>query len=253
MGQLAQPRLALLAREPDQLGQRAADDPAHERRRLSAESGFWKTICSARTCSSLRLAMVGAAACRRARHRSLVSAGQAEQRARQRGLAAPGLADQPERLAGPEANTTSASAWTARPSWWKVFPTSRARSTGTTPCRSSRRRRHWISAGPLGHPRQLVRSLVEVAPGSVAAAEVVQRRLLAVADAPPPARSARRTRNRAARRPSAGREARDRVEPAAGPCARRRAGCSAATPPCTGGAGCRTRPATSPSSTSRPA
>jgi hypothetical protein len=34
-----------------------------EKRRLSAESGFWKTICTARTWSSLRLSMRAGSIC----------------------------------------------------------------------------------------------------------------------------------------------------------------------------------------------
>jgi hypothetical protein len=68
-------------------------------RRFSAESGFWKMICSARSWSRLRLGTVGASfGPGHLERRALVGRAQAEQHPGQGGLPAARLADQAERL-----------------------------------------------------------------------------------------------------------------------------------------------------------
>ena len=72
-----------------------------EWRRLSAPSGFWKTIWSERTCSVAPLLdFAGERLAVHLQPRALVGSGEAEEDASKRRLAASGLADEPEHLAG---------------------------------------------------------------------------------------------------------------------------------------------------------
>ena len=203
-----------------------------EKRRLSAASGFWKTICSARTSSASRFAIFPA-------------------------------------TGWPSSSTVEPSSGSVRPSRRRASVVLPLPDSPTSPSVSPGLQRqgdvlhrvdlvavllerlaqvlrahHGLGLGVDhrrdrdggGRARQLVRLLPEVAAAVAPAARVVERRLLLPADVLRHARSGRRTRRRAGRcRGRAGSPGSCRA--ARGPCARRRAGCTAAGRRCTGGGG----------------
>ena len=158
-------------------------------------------------------------------------------------------------------------------------PTSPSVSPGPTPSETSARRVHVVAvlaeglrgprrsraAGvrPPGGPAALARRCSAACGSScascqkwqrlaAAAADAVERRLLLAADVLRRARSGRRRRSRGGRR-RAREEARDRVEPAARPCATPPRGRQRRSPTVYGWRGSRKTSSAGPSSTSRPA
>ena len=148
-----------------------------EWRRLSAESGFWKTIWSARSSLARSLLVARgegvAVEQRRARRRR----DDPEQRPRERRLAAARLADEPERLAGPDRRADA----DERVDVVAVLleHLAEGRRTGRA---GGRRGRPAAARGRRAFSRgQLRCALVEVAAALVPAADRDQRRLLGAA------------------------------------------------------------------------
>ena len=207
-----------------------------ERRRLSAESGFWKTIWTS-------LHLVAVALAERARERR---ARRARRPSPRRARSRPSSSRASVVLPLPDSPTSPSVS--PAPSWKRdvvdradVVPVlverlaHALRAQDRRACRRSTRST-LIGSGRL-RARQLLRLLVEVAAAAVAAAE--RRRGRA-----PSARQMSCGERAAVGEHAAGQlgaeprqEARDRVELALRLASRRRAGCSAAGRPCRGGAG----------------
>ena len=211
--QLEQPRLQRLRRRGP--ASRCSARPTSRRtlwRRLSAESGFWKTIWSAFTCSRVRLrASPATATPRELDLRPRIGRGQAEQDAGEGGLAAARLADEAERLAGADVEVDVDQ------------PRGRARR------RYAERLRHAAQAARPAPPpratagdlqvdrrlaRQLGRALVVVAARRAAGADVVRRRRLGAAAVVGERAAVGEDAARGSWRPAAGRKPGDRVEAA---------------------------------------
>ena len=219
-----------------------------EKRRLSAESGFWKTIWSARTSSASRLAVRPASAWPSS---SITepSSGSVRPSRRRASVVLP-LPDSPTSPSvspGRSASAMSCTAWISWPSCLNVLRSPSARTTGAASWSTT------VGTGAADVARgRSSRLLPEVAAADAAAARVVQRRLLRAADV-------------LGHRAAVDEDARGQVgaERRAGgpgscpaalrPCARRRAGCSAAGRPCTDGAGRRRRGRPAPPRRARPA
>ena len=149
-----------------------------EKRRLSAESGFWKTIWSARTSSASRLAVRPASAWPSS---SITepSSGSVRPSRRRASVVFP-LPDSPTSPSvspGRSASAMSCTAWISWPSCLNVLRSPSARTTGAASWSTDgRHRRRGRRA------RQVVGLLPEVAAADAAAARVVQGRLLRAAE-----------------------------------------------------------------------
>ena len=211
-----------------------------EKRRLSAESGFWKTICTARTCSRSRLPMRAARAPRPSSSTTEPSSGSVSPSSRRASVVLP-LPDSPTRPSvspGPSANVTSS---TARHLVAVLVERLARRCECAGPACRRRSLRSAATRDRAATSRgQRLRLLVEVAAARVAAAEVVERRLLRAADVlGEPAAVGEHAAGQLRAEPRE--EARDRVEPALVLARAAARDAAQQARPCTGGAG-RRRP-----------
>ena len=204
-----------------------------EWRRLSAESGFWKTICSD---AQLRPASASGTAAQRGARRASTRARRRRDDAEQRRVRAsscrcPDSPTRPSVSPGQIAALTSVSAWTSWPRCLKTFVSSSSSTSGGA-CA--------VDGGELEVGGLHAREVCARARGTSSGSRVRPRRRRAAA---PPrgsarlrARSGRRRRSRAARRRAAA-GSRGSCPAGRGPSARRPAGCSGGGRRCTGGAG----------------